>query len=232
MFYTSNHPFVGTCAETMAVLYCKMRKKEIFFPNGENFFFLLRYKGEGVMTMAEIGASSYRRFLQEETILDQILIAYSDSLVRFAYSMVHSSAAAEDIAAESIAVLLTKHKHFRDEAHLRAYLYQIAHHKAVDYLRLHSKHVPLEDVENVLGGGDLEEGMLQKERNEAIYRSMQALPAQYRQVLQLAYFDGFDVQSICKITKKTPKQVYNLLFRSKASLKELLEKEGITHEDL
>jgi RNA polymerase sigma-70 factor (ECF subfamily) len=185
------------------------------------------------MTMAEIGASSYRRFQQpQEAALDQILITYSDALVRFAYSMVHSSAAAEDIAAESIAIFLTKHKKFRDEGHLRAYLYQIARYKCVDYLRLHSRLVALEDVENVLGGSDPADDMLQKERNEAIYRCMQALPAQYRQVLQLAYFDAFSAEDICRIIGKTRKQVYNLLARGKASLKELLEKEGITYADI
>ena len=183
--------------------------------------------------MAEIGASSYRRFQQtEETVLDQILITYSDALVRFAYSMVHSAAAAEDIAAESIAILLLKHKQFRDDGHMRAYLYKIAHHKCVDHLRLHSRLVALEDVENVLGSGDLEQDALLKERNMAIYRCMQALPERYRRVLQLAYFDGFAVKEICHIIVKTPKQVYKLLSRAKASLKELLEKEGITHEDI
>lgn len=185
------------------------------------------------MTMAEIGASSYRRFQQtEETALDQILVTYSDALVRYAYSMVHSAAAAEDIAAESIAILLTKYKKFRDEGHMRAYLYKIARYKCVDYLRLHSRLVALEDVENVLGSGDPQEGVLLKERNEAIYRCMQNLPTQYRQVLQLAYFDGFAVGDICRIIGRTTKQVYNLLFRAKVSLKDLLEKEGITHEDI
>ena len=183
--------------------------------------------------MAEIGASSYRRFQQgEETALDQILVAYSDALVRFAYSLVHNSHAAEDIAAESIAILLTTYKKFRDDGHMRAYLYGIARHKAVDYLRLRRYLVPLEDVENVLGFGDLEADALKKERNEAIYRCMQALPENYRQVLQLQYFDGFEPKDIAAILRRTAKQTYNLLARAKVALKELLEKEGITHADI
>lgn len=183
--------------------------------------------------MAEFGVSSYRRFQQEqETVLEQILVAYSDALVRFAYSLVHDAAAAEDIAAESIAILLTKPKKFRDDGHMRAYLYQIARHKSVDYLRLHRYLVPLEDVEQVIGFGDLEADTIQKERNEAIYRCMQMLPQQYRQVLQLAYFDGFDVKDMTTILGKNAKQIYNLLSRAKTSLKEMLIKEGITHEDI
>lgn len=183
--------------------------------------------------MAEIGASSYRRFQQgEETALDQILVTYSDALVRFAYSLVHNSYAAEDIAAESIAILLMKHKKFRDDGDMRAYLYGIARHKAMDYLRLHRYLVPLEDVENVLGFGDLEADALKKERNEAIYRCMQALPENYRQVLQLQYFDGFAPQEIAAIMRKNQKQIYNLVARARVALKELLEKEGINHESI
>ena len=183
--------------------------------------------------MAEIGASSYRRFPQgDQTALDQILIAYSDSLVRFAYSLVHNASAAEDIAAESIAVLLMKTRKFRDEGHMRAYLYKIARYKSMDYLRLHRYTVALEDVENVLGSGDPEQDLVREERDEIIYRCMQALPESYRQVLQLSYFDSFSVQDICAIIHKTPKQVYNLLARAKVALKQLLEKEGITHEDI
>jgi len=51
-------------------------------------------------------------------------------------------------------------------------------------------------------------------------------------VLQLSFFDGFSIQQICVITRKTSKQVYNLLARAKVALKQLLEKEGITHEDI
>ena len=183
--------------------------------------------------MAEIGVSSYRRFPKgDQTALDQLLISYSDALVRFAYSLVHNSHAAEDIAAESIAILLMKNKKFRDDGHMRAYLYKIARYKAMDYLRLHRHFVALEDVEKVLGSGDPESDMVLRQRDEIIYRCMQALPEHYRQVLQLSFFDGFAIGEICGIMKKSTKQVYNLLARAKVALKDLLEKEGITHEDI
>ncbi len=183
--------------------------------------------------MAEIGASSYRRFLSwDSTVLDQILVTYSDALVRYAYSLVQNAAVAEDVAAESIAILLTRKKSFRDEVHMRAYLYKIVHNKAMDYLRRRHHEVALADVENVLGSGDPELGFLLEQRNEGIYRCLQRLPRQYRQVLQLHYFDGFDVAQITRITGNNTKQIYNLLARARATLKELLIKEGISHEDI
>lgn len=189
--------------------------------------------GEEVITMAEIGASSYRRFLAgDQTALEELICAYSDSLVRFAYGYVRDSGAAEDVAAEAMAIFLLKSRHFPDEARMLAYLYKIARTKSMDYLRLHKREVPLEDVENVLGSGDPEADLLTRERDAAIYRSLQTLPVQYRQVLELAYFDGFSVTEICTVMGKSDKQVYNLLARARIALRKILEKEGITHEDL
>ncbi len=192
-----------------------------------------RYKGEEVITMAEIGASSYRRFLRgDQTALAEFVSEYSDALVRFAYSFVRNSAVAEDVAAESIAIFYMKSKKFKDESQMRAYLYKIARSKAMDYLRRHKHDVPLEDVENVLGSGDPEQDALRKERDEVIYRCMQRLPQQYSQVLQLAYFASFSNPQICRILGKNAKQVYNLLSRARSALKQELIKEGITHEEL
>lgn len=183
--------------------------------------------------MAEYGASSYRRFLQgDKQALKEFICAYSDSLVRFAYSFVRNSAVAEDVAAESIAVFCMKAKRFPDEAHMRAYLYKIARNRSVDYLRRHRNEVALEDVENVLGSADPEQTVVKKERDAAIYRCMLQLPEQYRVVLQMHYYDGFSVFGICTVLGKNSKQVYNLLSRARSALKQFLEKEGITYEDL
>ncbi len=182
--------------------------------------------------MAEIGASSYRRFLLgEEAALQAFVAEYSDALVRYAAGFV-GSAAAEDVASEAMALLLFKKKTFPDENRMRAYLYKIARSKSMDHLRRHRESVPLEDVEAVLGGGDPLPDLLRKERDEALYRCLNRLPAQYREVLTLAYLDDFEIRQICTILGRSTKQVYNLLSRGKDALKELLEKEDITYEDL
>ena len=183
--------------------------------------------------MAEIGASCSRRFLRGEAItLEEFIVKYSDALVRFAYGFVRDAAAAEDVAADSIALFYMKAKHFPDEQHMRAYLYKIGRSRAIDYLRHHKHQVPLEDVEAVLGTGSPEQDTIKKERDAVVYLCLLRLPEQYRTVLQLSYLEGFPVKEVCSIMKKSSKQVYNLLARAKASLKAELEKEGISREDL
>ena len=183
--------------------------------------------------MAEIGASSYRRvLLGDKNAVADFIREYSDALVRFAFSYVRDSAAAEDVAAESIALILLKGKHFPDEARLRAYLYKIARSKSLDHLRRHRDYVPLEDAENVLGQGDPAADYLRRERDRILYESLDKLPQQYRQVLILAYLEDFSPKQVASILGKSSKQVYNLLSRAKIALKQILEKEGVTYEDL
>ena len=51
-------------------------------------------------------------------------------------------------------------------------------------------------------------------------------------MLQLLWFHGLSVEQAAQVLGKTVKQIYNLHARGKIALKTLLEKEGITREDL
>lgn len=183
--------------------------------------------------MPDYGESSYRRFLRgDKAALGDLIGTYSDGLVRFAYTYVKNAAVAEDLAAESFAVLLMKERRIPDDAHLRAYLYKITRNQCMDYLRRHRRDVPLCDVENVLQSSDAHTRLWQQERDKTLYLCLQELPDAYREVLQLSYIDGFSISEVCRLMGKNTKQVYNLLARAKSALKARLQKEGITHEDI
>ena len=183
--------------------------------------------------MTDIGASSYRRYLANDPkILEKLIHDYSDALVRYAYCYVGNAAAAEDVMEDAFALYIAKRIEFDSIEQIRCWLYKAVRSRAVDYLRRHGRTVSLEDVDQVLYTPDVYENVVKRQRDAIIYRSMQSLPRQYRAVLQLHYLDGFPVEQICRIMGKSPKQVYNLLTRARASLKELLIKEGISYEDL
>lgn len=182
--------------------------------------------------MTDSGASSYRLNLTDPGALEYWVQNLAEPLVRYAYSIVGSSAAAEDAMEDAFAALLVRKRHFQSPQQLRAWLYKTAHNKAVDYLRRHRREVPREDVENVLSSPDPESHVALRERNRTIYVCMQRLPRQYREVLSLTYFDGFSVVEVCAVMGRTQKQVYNLHARAKVALKELLIEEGISSEEL
>ncbi len=183
--------------------------------------------------VADISKKNYLQALGgNKRAVEELVRCYGDELVRFAYCIVKDSAAAEDIMEDTFATLLVKCKLFSSAQNLRAYLYKVTRNRAIDYLRKHRRFQPLSDYEQVLRGDDAEKGILKRERNKTLYRCMQALPAQYAEILYLAYFEGYSAEQTADILKLTKKQVYNLMARAKLSLKEKLTEEGISYEDV
>ncbi len=183
--------------------------------------------------MKDNDAMLYSQFLKGNvSALEELIRIYSDNLVRFAYLYVKDSYLAEDVAEDTFATLFIKRKKFTSRAKFKTYLYTIAKNKCVDCLRKNTRNVSIHDLENVLQGAGVEEDFSTRERNKKLYRCVHALPEQYKDVIYLAYLDGFEIAEICRILGKNKKQVYNLLSRAKLSLKEKLIKEGVTYEDV
>lgn len=183
--------------------------------------------------MSQTGLNSYMRFLKgEQNALEYFVRAYSDPLTRYAYCYVGDIGLAEDVMEEAFATLIVRRKHFEDEAHLQAYLYKVARNKSIDVLRKRKREVSLSDVEEVLSCCDAQSNVIRDSLNQQIYICMQQLPAQYKEVLYLSYFEDFSNEEVCHLMKKSKKQVYNLLSRARVALKEIFIMEGITYEDL
>lgn len=176
----------------------------------------------------DVSTTLYLQYVGGNTdALQQLVEMYSDGLVRFAYCFVASSDVAEDIMEDTFATVIVSKRRFSPRATFKTYLYKIARNKCIDYIRFHKKFVPLNDLENVLVFNDVETDVEKREEKRMLYKCLQQLPREYRDVLQLSYLEGFDTQQVCSIMRKNTKQVYNLLARAKLSLKILLEKEGI-----
>ena len=58
---------------------------------------------------------------------------------------------------------------------------------------------------------------------------MEQLKADYREALYLTYFEDMSYAQAAEVTGKTVKQITNLVYRGKQSLRRLLEQEGITN---
>ena len=105
----------------------------------------------------------------------------------------------------------------------------------MDHLRRRRRvsETPIEELENYLAEeADLERSCIREERNRELHRAMRKLNPDYRQALHLVYFEGFSNREAAVILRKTERQVRNLLYRARQSLKTALEKEGFTYEEL
>lgn len=173
----------------------------------------------------------YNRYLQGDgKALEQLVVEYGDSLAAYAYCFLHDFSAAEDVMEDTFATLIVGRKPFTERSPFEAYLFRIARNKCIDRLRKRKREVGLcEGI--VADGASVEEDALRSVRDEAVYKAMLTLPQDYRSVLYLTFYRDFSVEEIRTALRKTRKQVYNLIARAKASLKEILIKEGIGYED-
>ena len=135
---------------------------------------------------------------------------------------------------ETFFKLITRKPHFNGKSSFKTWIYAIARNIALDYLR-RQKNSPysIYDYENLLVEElTVEQQYLKKEEKIELYNAIKNLSYEYRQVLFLVYFEDFSNEQTASIMKKSKRQVENLIYRAKKSLKQWLEKEGFVYEKL
>lgn len=184
----------------------------------------------------DIGASSYLRYLNgDDTGLTEIIRQYKDGLTLYINSYVNNIFTAEDLMEDTFFKLAAKKPRFSGKSSFKTWLYAIARNIALDYIRKNSKisDTSIDDLSNYIAEeSTIEREYLIKEQEILLHRTMRKLKSEYFQVLYLVYFEGFTNEEIARIMKKNKRQIENLIYRAKGTLKSELEKEGFEYERL
>lgn len=183
-----------------------------------------------------IGTESYDRFLQgDKTGMQELVELYRDGLILYINSFVGSIDEAEDVAEDVFVELVVKRPHFNHKCSFKTWLYGIARHKALNFIKKMSRVDFLSDEELSAIPSDqesLEKQRIIDERKITVHRALGKIKYEYRQVLYLSFFEEFSNDDIAIIMKKNKRQIENLLYRSKLSLKAELGKENFKYEEL
>lgn len=175
------------------------------------------------------GASSYRRYLEgDESGFHEIVKLYFDNLVFFIDRYVHDYGVAEDIAIDAFTQLIVNKHRYNFKVSLKTYLFMIGRSRALDYLRHHKKitMVELSEASRLPSTEPTpEEIVLTDERKRALNAALAQLSDELRLVVHLVYFEDLSCEEAAKVLKKSRKQVYNLLYRAKSTLRTILDKE-------
>lgn len=182
------------------------------------------------------GASSYRRFLDgDDKGIAEIVGDYKDGLILYLNGYVNNIFIAEELTEDTFFRLITKKPRYSGKSSFKSWLYAIGRNVAVDFLRHNSKvlNTPIEDMENYLSQEQsLEQAYIKQERKIIVHKAMGELSCDYKAVLWLVFFEGFSSKEAAAVLKKSDRQIKNLLYRAKQSLKSKLEKEGFVYEEL
>ena len=176
------------------------------------------------------GASSYRRYLDgDESAFDEIIKEYFDNLVFFLNRYVHDLAAAEDIAMDAFADLIVNRHRYDFRVSLKTYLFMLGRSRALNYIKHRGKIsiTELSDAQQQPAEQlSLEEMLLADERRRAVSAALEQLSEELRVAVHLVYFEEMSCDDAARVMKKNRKQVYNLLYRAKNTLRSILGEEG------
>lgn len=155
------------------------------------------------------GENGYLRFLEgDQSAFDELMDAYRDRLTYFIKGYVGSYEEAQDIAMDTFVEILVHPRRFRFKSSFKTYIYSIARHKAVDYLR--RKHPVSTETDEGIDESAIDE-FYRREDAKVVRECMERLVPDYRTVLYLVYFEQEDSNSVAKImgkSKKTARQSY------------------------
>ena len=188
----------------------------------------LPVRDEADMTDEEL----YRSYLKDDaTGLEELMRRYGSALTLYIDGYIGDVHEAEDLMIEVFSYLFTKRPHIRDGG-LRAYIYKAARHMA---LRHKSRRRPVFSLDDLPREPEaemlVEEAVRSRERSQVLHLCMERLHVEYREALYLTYFEELSYKEAARVMGKNVKQVTNLVYRGKQSLRRLLEQEGFIYED-
>ena len=177
--------------------------------------------------MIESDELIYKRYLAEhhEEDFRILLERHRESLMLFLFSFVHNMEDAEELMLDAYAEAAAG-AGYSGRSSFKTWLFSIG--KKMALMRLRKQHFtfvePLEHAEETTDLPEL--NILREERNHQLYEALSRLSAEYRQILILLYFEDMSHEEAGRIMGKNRKQIYNLVERGRAALREQLERMG------
>ena len=126
---------------------------------------------------------------------------YSLHIFNYIYRMISDTQASEEILQDVFMVLWLNAKSFQRKSTVKTWLFRIAHHKTVSWLRKAKRYAPLSDVSSSdLREKDTIEQTVETSINKEIIQSaLSNLSYKHRAVIELAFFYRFSYKEISQI---------------------------------
>ena len=174
----------------------------------------------------------YRLYLDgEDKSVDELMKRHEAALILYITGYLHDVHEAEDLMIDVFAYLFTKKPRIRDGG-FKAYLYKAARHMALRRKSRWKIVFSLDELSDEPDGRLLAEEVVRTaERDRILHFCMGEMNPDYREILYLTYFEDMSYAQAAEVTGKTVKQITNMVYRGKESLRKLLEREGITNAE-
>lgn len=148
----------------------------------------------------------------------EIYDKYKNTVYRTAFAYCRNTADAEDITQEVFIRHFQRNRDFPDEQEEKAWLIRVTANRCKDLfrsLRYRNCTVPLDEVNLIY----------ETPEESDVYHAVMELPAKYRLVIHLYYYEEYSVKEIGGIIGKSETAVQTQLYRARNLLRKALGKE-------
>lgn len=142
--------------------------------------------------------------VRDHDALRVLFARYAPSAMALAYRVVRDAMLAEDVLQEAfLAVWERSADYHPDRGSVRAFVFQIVHHRAVDRVRREAVQKRRADEQAALGVPDVPgidetvtDAAERGERRRQVRAVLNGIPSEQRRIIELMYFDGLTQQQV------------------------------------
>ena len=151
----------------------------------------------------------------DEQHFAKLVDAHADGLYRFALSMLHEEAAAEDAVQDAFEGLWRKRNRV-DLAKTKSYLFTTVHNHCIDVIRRQRPHIAAETANLVASEA------VPHDLQAHLHEGLATLPEKQQSMVLLRDYEGYSYAEIAAITESTLETVKVSIFRARRALRAYL----------
>ena len=152
--------------------------------------------------------------------LEQIYKQYFETVNKYLFCLTHNSDISEELTQETFYRAVKKINTFKGECKMSVWLCQIAKNLWYDELKKNKKLENIEQIFLIQSEENLEENIILNENKLELYKKLQKLDKQTREVIYLRITGELSFKEIGDILNKTENWARVTFYRGKQKLKE------------
>ena len=155
--------------------------------------------------------------------IGEIYLKYSLTVYKYIFCLTRNEDIAEEIVQETFLVAVKDINKFKGDCKITTWLCQIAKYIWYQRLRKDKKHqeISIEDIKDVLPLGiNIEDNLCEKEDKLELFKKIQTLDEDTRNVMYLRILGNLDYNEIAEVMNKTANWARVTFFRGKQRIKE------------
>lgn len=160
---------------------------------------------------------------RDELAFQELVNRWEPRLYYYLRRIVEDENVVWDILQETWLAVFQDIRELQDPRKFPAWLYQISHNKAVNWLRKENKYVQITDEQMANYGENNTTIFAVKEHAELVHRLLGKLKLAHREVLTLYFLEGFSIKEMAQIIRVSEGTVKSRLYYAKHKLQEALK---------